>query len=198
MQEPERRVLLLDVMGTLVRDPFYEDMPRALGMSFDELLRVKHPRAWVDFEHGHTDEPTFLGSFFADGREYDHDAFVGAVVAGFRFLDGIEPLLEALDRRGIEMHALSNYPCWWRRIEEKLALSRYLRWSFVSCETGVRKPDPRAFLGAATALGVSPDACIFVDDVERNCRAAREVGMDAIRFESAAQLREELARRGLL
>ena len=193
----ERRVLLLDVMGTLVRDPFYEDMPRALGMSFDELLRAKHPTAWLDFEHGHIDEPTFLRSFFADGRAYDHGAFVDAVVGGFAWLEGIEPLLAALAERGVEMHALSNYPIWWRHIERKLGLSRFLRWSFVSCETGVRKPDARAYLGAAETLGVAPGACVFVDDVERNCRAARALGMDAIRFEGAKRLRVALAERGM-
>lgn len=39
----QRPVLLLDVMDTLVTDPFFEHMPRFFNMSFKELLAAKHP-----------------------------------------------------------------------------------------------------------------------------------------------------------
>lgn len=45
-------VLLLDVMGTLVYDPFHRVMPDFFGMSLEQLLDAKHPEAWVRFEHG--------------------------------------------------------------------------------------------------------------------------------------------------
>jgi FMN phosphatase YigB (HAD superfamily) len=96
------------------------------------------------------------------------------------------------------MHVLSNYPTWYLMIEERLGLSRYLPWSFVSCRTGVRKPDPEAFLGAARALALPPGACLFIDDHPANVEAARAVGMQALRFEGAASLRAELERERLL
>src|SRR5688572_33436543 len=86
MATDERPALLLDVLGTLVHDPFYEEVPRALGMSFEELLRVKHPTAWIEFELGDLDESEFLPRFFADGRAYDYAAFVRCFAAGFRWL----------------------------------------------------------------------------------------------------------------
>lgn len=190
-------VILFDVMDTLVHDPFHE-IPTFFGLTTEALLDAKHPSAWVEFEHGRLDEAGFLERFFADGRAYDHAGFLDAMVSGYRFLDGVEPLLAELHARAIPMHALSNYPRWYRRIEARLGLSRFLAWSFVSCETGVRKPDLEAYLGAARALELSPSRCLFVDDRERNCAAARAVGMDAIRFEGADSLREELSRRGLL
>ncbi len=116
----------------------------------------------------------------------------------YRWLEGMEELVADLRRAGASLHALSNYSPWYRLIEERLAVSRYVAWSFVSCDTGVRKPDPQAYLGPARALGVDPADCVFVDDREANCRAARAVGMDAIRFRGAGDLRTELERRGLL
>lgn len=193
-----RRIILFDVMGTLVYDPFHEEMPAFFGMTLEELFAAKHRDAWVRFEHGELDEPAFLASFFADGRAYDHEGFVAHVKASYRYLDGVEPLLSRLAETDAELHALSNYPRWYRMIEERLGLSRYLAWSFVSCETGVRKPDPEAYLGPARRLGVPPEACLFVDDRRKNVDAARAVGMDALRFEDAAQLERELAARGLL
>ena len=193
-----RPVLLLDVMGTLVRDPFYEDIPAFFGVGLRDLVRELHPTAWVDFEHGRIDHPTFLSRFFADGRPYDQDAFCACVTAGYEFLDGVESLLADLAAAGIERHTLSNYPVWYEWIEEKLELSRYLDWTFVSCRTGLRKPAPEAYLRAAHDLGRRPEECIFVDDRETNCRAAAETGMDAIRFQGSEALRAALADRGLL
>lgn len=193
---PDR--LLFDVMDTLVYDPFRHEIPAFFGMSLRELLAQKHPSAWVRFEHGELDEDALLASFFADGRSFDGAAFIDMLRAAYRWIDGIEPLLADLASVGVPMHALSNYPCWYRLIEERLALSRYVAWSFVSCETGVRKPAPEAYLFASRALGVAPARCLFVDDRSVNCDAAREVGMDAIVFTDAAQLRRELERRDLV
>ena len=39
-------------------------------------------------------------------------------------------------------------------IEEVLELSRYLRWTFVSCDTGFRKPDERVFHQVSVTLGI--------------------------------------------
>lgn len=186
-------VLLLDVMGTLVYDPFHEHMPAFFGMTLRELLEVKHPDAWVRFEHGEIDEREMLESFFADGRAFDHQAFEQMVRDGYAYLDGIEALLSDLHARGVAMRAMSNYPSWYRWIEAKLGLSRYMPWSFVSCETGFRKPAPKAYLHAANTLKVAPERCVFVDDRQSNVSAAREVGMQGIVFENATQLRSALA-----
>jgi HAD superfamily hydrolase (TIGR01509 family) len=196
--EPRRPILLFDVMDTLVHEPFYHEMPAFFGMSLEELQAAKHPSAWIDFELGRLQEQEFLRRFFRDGRAFDREGLVRAVRAAYRWLPGMEALLAELARRGYAIHALSNYPEWYRMIEERLGLSRYLVWSFVSCLTGVRKPDERAFTGAAAALGIPSAECLFVDDRERNCAAARATGMEALRFTSADELGAELARRGLL
>ncbi len=59
--------------------------------------------------------------------------------------------------QGYNMHAMSNYPAWWRLVEERLRLSRFLRWTFVSCRAGVRKPDPAAYAFVVQQLGVPPE-----------------------------------------
>ena len=40
----------------------------------------------------------------------------------------MRPLLESLAERGFELHALSNYPSWYRLVEQKLELSKYCRF----------------------------------------------------------------------
>ena len=144
-----RPVLLLDVMDTLVVDPFRVHIPAFFGLTLAELLAQKHPTAWVEFEKGQLDEAAYAARMFADGRFVDHEALARHVRAAYAFIDGVEELLSELHAAGVEMHALSNYPVWYRMLEERLDLSRYLSWRFVSCNTGLRKPHPEAYLSAA-------------------------------------------------
>lgn len=50
-------------------------------MSFKELLAVKHPTAWVDFELGAISEQQMLQSFFSDGRPVDGEALKAMLVS---------------------------------------------------------------------------------------------------------------------
>jgi HAD superfamily hydrolase (TIGR01509 family) len=193
-----RPIVLCDVMDTLVREPYYTELPAFFGMSLEELAAAQHPTAWVEFEEGRIDEATYLARFFRDGRAIDREALRAHLQHSYHWLDGVEKVLADLKATGLTIHALSNYSDWYELIEEKLRLSRYLAWSFVSCRTGVRKPDPEAFLGPCRTLGVEPPACLLIDDRPDNVAAARQVGMAAIRFRDAPSLRRALVEGGIL
>ena len=62
----------------------------------------------------------------------------------------------------------------------------------ISYETGFSKPDERAYTITAARLEVEPEECVFVDDVERNCTAARDVGMQAVWYQSLEQTVNDL------
>jgi len=177
------RAILWDVMDTLVVDPFRHVMPAFFGMTLTEMLAQKHPDNWGRFEKSELTEAGFLPAFFADGRSFDQEGFKARVRESYVWIEGIEPLLAALSARGVEMHALSNYPEWYAWIEERLQLSRYLKWTFVSCHTRLRKPDPAAYEHAAKKLALAPEHVLFIDDRESNCNAARSTGMKAIHFD---------------
>ena len=191
-------VILWDIMDTLVTEPFYTAMPEFFGMTLQELIQLKHPTAWVEFEKGQIDEEEFVQRYFQDGRRVDRDGLRQCVRDAYQWLDGMQPLVAQLHEQGHAMHALSNYPSWYRIIEQKLQLSRYLQWSFVSCHTGVRKPERQAFLGPCDVLNVTPDPCLLIDDRPVNVRAARTLGMDVVLKQNAAQVQTELVQRGLL
>ena len=191
-------ILLFDIMDTVVVDPFYVGFAEHFGLTMQELLEQKHPGAWVEFERGQIGETEFLARFFLDGRPVDRAALHDFYRRSFDWVPGMKRLLEDLKEAGHVVHALSNYPIWYHLIEEVLEVSRLVEWSFVSCETGVRKPDPDAFLGPCRALGVAPGECMLVDDNDVNCRAARSVGLRAWKFAGARPLRIQLAGAGLL
>ncbi|MBI2141435.1 HAD family phosphatase [Candidatus Woesearchaeota archaeon] len=59
------------------------------------------------------------------------------------------------------------------------------------------KPEPAIYLEASRRLGVKPEQCIYIDDVEEYARAASKVGMKGIAFTSALQLKSELDKLGV-
>mmetsp|Transcript_24476 Transcript_24476/g.66807 ORF Transcript_24476/g.66807 Transcript_24476/m.66807 type:complete len:236 (-) Transcript_24476:791-1498(-) len=196
----KRPIVLLDIMDTVCTDPFFQAMPAHFGMSFKELLAAKHPTAWVDFECNRISEEHLCQIFFKDGRPVDRGALRAMMHSTYQYLDGMEPLLARLAGSGYEMHALSNYPCWFEIIEEKLQLSRYLSWTFMSCTgpmEGFRKPDPQAFSRVLDHLGVPPDQVIFVDDRQPNVDAAAALGMPSLLFKDANNMQAQLQERGL-
>ena len=178
------RVLLLDVLDTLVVDPFFKGMHSdVFGFeSMDEFFAAKDNQAYLDFETGAMTEAECFDRYFLDGRAVDVPALRAYLRRKYKFVPKIEPLLAELQALpAVELHVLSNYGPWWTLIEEELALSRYVPWTFVSCETGARKPERAAFQIALDRLGVAPDEVVFVDDSQTNVDAAAALGMRAVR-----------------
>jgi putative hydrolase of the HAD superfamily len=58
-----------------------------------------------------------------------------------------------------------------------------------SCEHGCAKPDETIYRSCVDALGCEPARALFFDDRPRNVDGARQVGIEAHLFESAAQAR---------
>lgn len=63
-----------------------------------------------------------------------------------------------------------------------------------SSKAGVRKPDPRIYLMMCEAIGVKPDACVYLDDLGINLKPARELGMTTIKVTSEQQLLDDLSK----
>ena len=61
-----------------------------------------------------------------------------------------------------------------------------------SAFVGMRKPDPEIYRLTLDRLGLPPEAFSFVDDIELNCDAAREVGLLAVHFRDTAKAIAEL------
>jgi putative hydrolase of the HAD superfamily len=57
---------------------------------------------------------------------------------------------------------------------------------------GCRKPEPRIYELTLERLGVAAQAALLVDDIEVNCDGARELGIEAVWFQSTDQAIEEI------
>lgn len=155
---------------------------------------------WVRFEHGEISEDELVANFFKDGRFVDKGKLVQMMCDSYKYIDGIEDILYRLNRSGYEIHAFSNYPVWYQFIEEKLQLSKYLQWTYVSCEgplKGKRKPKAESFECVIEHSQRKPRDLLFVDDRDPNIAAAMDAGLEAIHFKNASQLERDLKIKGL-
>ena len=64
-----------------MRDPFFVQMPKFFGMSFQQLMKEKHPTAWIEFETGSIDETELFRKFFTTGTQFDGHALRKCMVS---------------------------------------------------------------------------------------------------------------------
>jgi putative hydrolase of the HAD superfamily len=111
----------------------------------------------------------------------------------FERLDPNRAMIEfvrELRGRGVRAALLTNNvrewePLWRAKLPE---IDELFELVVDSAFVGLRKPDPAIFRLTLERLGgVAPQRCVFLDDLDVNCAAARELGMAAVRFESAEQ-----------
>lgn len=62
----------------------------------------------------------------------------------------------------------------------------------LSNETGVIKPDPKAYEMASRLLDVKPNEVVFIDDLEANVAGAEVIGMKGILYKNLTELKADL------
>jgi putative hydrolase of the HAD superfamily len=82
-------------------------------------------------------------------------------------------------------------------LRENYPLLRHFHSFVLSYEVGAMKPLPLIYRRAIEAAGCLPQECFFTDDILAYVEGARAQGIDAVQFESAAQIEAELRKRGV-
>jgi putative hydrolase of the HAD superfamily len=195
-----RDVLICDFGGVLTT-PLQEGFlayQEESGVSLEELGKAMGRAAE---EHG--DHPLFAlergeitEAEFRDRIERHLDDGFDLTRLRTLYFERLEPngamieFVRGLRRRGVRAALLTNNvrewePLWRAKLPEVDELFELVVDSAV---VGLRKPDPAIFRLTLERLGgVAPERCVFVDDLDVNCEAARELGMAAVRYESADQ-----------
>ena len=106
-------------------------------------------------------------------------------------------MLEAVQRiraRGLKTAALTNN--WQDEGSEEgtRALRPHFDAFVESSIVGLRKPDPRIYQHACDELGVRPAEAVFLDDIGRNLKTARQLGMATIKVDDPDRALAELER----
>ncbi|HVK62593.1 MAG TPA: HAD-IA family hydrolase, partial [Bdellovibrionales bacterium] len=114
-------------------------------------------------------------------------------------IDGTVSTLERLRESGrYKLLALSN----WSNETFPFALERFsflrtFETVLLSGKEKLIKPDPKFFALLSTRHGVAPANAVFIDDVEKNTRAAKNLGFNTVLFKEPTQLERELREMGI-
>jgi putative hydrolase of the HAD superfamily len=154
--------------------------------------------AWARLERGELTVATFCAPFEADCRAQGLTVDSARLMAYVAEAGVPRPqMLEAIRRiraQGLRVGALTNN--WKREDAEDDVMRDRLRALFdvfiESRVVGLHKPDPRIYTLACDALGVAPARTAFLDDIGRNLKPARELGMTTIKVDDPDQALREL------
>jgi putative hydrolase of the HAD superfamily len=102
-------------------------------------------------------------------------------------------LRELRSARGVRLAMLTNNVREWEaRWRTMLPVDELFEVVVDSAFVGMRKPEPEIYALTLERLRLPASACVFVDDMELNCDAARAVGLAAVRFETTEQTVRDL------
>ncbi len=176
---------LQDAHGVSVED-FGAAMRAAAAKEGGEIPLYK-------LERGEISEPEFL-EILRDGLEpqLGHRPELHRFrEVFFEALDPNEPMIELMrecKRGGRRMAMLTNNVQEWEPLwRTMLPVDEIFELVIDSGWVGYRKPEPQVYEITLERLGLPATACLFVDDLEVNCEAARELGFTAVHYREPDQ-----------
>lgn len=176
-------------------------MSDAAGCAPEEVQkRILHSELLVPFETGEISPQEFVSRMCgAVGMEMEYDRF--CTIWSSIFLPETlvpESLVEGLKKRYRLLLLSNTNAIHFDMIRENYGLLRHFDHYIVSHEVGAMKPSPKIYQAALDKAECLPGECFFTDDIPAYVEGAREVGIDAVQFQSATQLEGELRRRGIV
>jgi putative hydrolase of the HAD superfamily len=178
------------VHGLPVEDPSMPPEELAEADSLAIAIHQAEEKAWARGRQTH--ESASLEAILAQaGIDAEHDRHLLALAAYRRFWEPhthtdpqVRPLWEGLHERGLRIGVLSNTiwtRAYHREVFQRDGVLDLLDGDVYSSEIHVVKPHPEAFLAACEAVGVAPEAAVYVGDRPyEDVHGPQQVGMRAI------------------
>jgi putative hydrolase of the HAD superfamily len=181
------KLIMFDCFGVLATDSweaFIDSLPAEADVAQAREARRAYDAGLIDkYKYGQLIK-------LATGRQFiGVESGLAKVAKNYKLLDYIRDLRQRHYRTSILSNAGSN----WIREEFLDSSEQALFDDFVlSYKVGMVKPEERLFTLAAERLQVEPAEVILVDDKERYCQAAKDVGMQAVVYRDFEQFKREL------
>jgi epoxide hydrolase-like predicted phosphatase len=108
-------------------------------------------------------------------------------------LDQNVRLLPVLKKQGYRLYFLSNFPIdIFEEVKNGYYFFKYFDGGIISSEVKYSKPDARVYEILIEKYSLIPQESLFIDDVEKNVRAAEAVGMKGLVTNGSEEIEKEL------
>ena len=182
--------VIFDLYGTLIR----LDRNTSPDLQLTRLVCPDHPRDVVEQSllvdtRGIADFATRLGAPVTSAIE-DLETNLRQNLQTARVFEDVAQTLTRLRSCGLKLGLISNLAFPSKEPFFRLGLAADFDVTLFSCDAGLRKPEPEAFLRTASGLGLRPTSVVTVGD---RCRSdsdgARAVGMEVVLLRRSGETR---------
>jgi epoxide hydrolase-like predicted phosphatase len=125
-----------------------------------------------------------------DGGPVPGTGLLARMFAASRLDEDMLALLRKLHATGVPTGLLSNS---WGGGYPRELFPDLFDAVVISGEVGMRKPEPEIFLHAAELLGLQPQQCVFIDDIQANITAAEQLGFTGVLHSAAGDTAQQVA-----
>ena len=166
-----------------------------LGRAMQRIAEREGENPLFELERGRTTETDFLNTLRRElaadlGHEPELHRFSEIYFEALDVNDSMIGVMRHARSRGYRMALLTNNVREWEPLWRAMVpIDEIFELVVDSAFVGMRKPEPEIYELTIERLGdgIGPADCLFVDDVEVNVDAARDVGMRAVHFQSNEQ-----------
>ena len=197
------KTVIFDLGGVIV--PFdikrgYARLAPLCGLAVDEIpKRLRSTDLVTRFERGRISSAEFVEELSRILKlSVSYEEFRG--IWNCIFLPGTlvpESMLTGLRERYRLLLLSNTNELHYSMVEAHYPLVRHFHHRILSYEVGAIKPSPKIYEEAIARAGCRPEECFFTDDILPYVEGARRAGIDAVQFQSVAQLETELDARGI-
>jgi putative hydrolase of the HAD superfamily len=196
------RAIIFDLGKVLVHFDFqlgYRALEGLCPYSAAEIPRLLAATGLVErLEKGWIEPRDFVGRISEVlGLTVDYEEFCRIWSCIFRQTLVPDSMLEGLAARYRLLMLSNTNAIHFQSIRENYPLLRHFHGLILSYEVNSMKPQPAIFQAALAMAGCRPEECFYTDDIPEYVAAARQLGIDAVQFESSEQLQREMAARGI-
>lgn len=194
------KTIVLDFGGVLFYSPWPGCRP-----SPEEVDRLKNPatevmeKHWPEIQDRTFQKADFRTALLKTGNYKSEEEIKAVLNSLFNINYDVLKLAKALWVRGLKLYSLNNERPFWtdfRRMQ--FSLDNFFAGYFVSCQTGFEKPDIESYASVLRNIKESSNECLFIDDKQKNIKAAKRLGFKACRFKNARRLENELKKINLI
>ena len=191
------KVILFDLMDTLIEDPVYSVIPNIFleQNSLDHFWEYKNQEATDLFERGAINENEFFNQMYLTDTPPDIRKkliqpinYKNLLLQKITFVKGMEELWdELIDRKDIEVGIASNYSEWYHNILQRIPKLKAAAYYFFSCELSARKPEEQFYEVIKKNLPHTHAGDIFfTDNVKENLSVPNQLGWTTHHMEGAS------------
>ncbi len=156
---------------------------------------------WLQMDRGTITDEEAADSVCRRVPEHLH-AVVKRFISEYRMVQPpnppMEELVEELHRNGYDLYLMSNTSHRFRIFSRDIRPIRYMKGIWISCEHGLLKPEPEAYLDFFKTFSIKPEESFFIDDSPANIEAAGNLGMKGcVYYGDIKELRNDLRENGI-